>query len=99
MKARLYKYMYITIAAAFMCLGCLVALKNPHNNNMKISEVLFENFQSLVVKFSIYLNRCVFVMSSVAYLSCTTNNYSCASSITRLILYFVTFIFASKIIY
>ena len=27
MKARLYKYMYIAIAAASMCLGCLVALK------------------------------------------------------------------------
>ena len=27
MKARLYKYMYITIAAASMFLGCLVALK------------------------------------------------------------------------
>ena len=27
MKARLYKYMYITIAAASTCLGCLVALK------------------------------------------------------------------------
>ena len=27
MKARLYKYMYITIAAASMCLGCLAALK------------------------------------------------------------------------
>ena len=27
MKARLYKYMYITIAAASLCLGCLVALK------------------------------------------------------------------------
>ena len=26
-KARLYKGMYITIAAASMCLGCLVALK------------------------------------------------------------------------
>ena len=30
---------------------------------MKISEFLFENFQLLEVKFSIYLNRCVFVMS------------------------------------
>ena len=29
MKARLYKYMYITIATASMCLGCLVALKIP----------------------------------------------------------------------
>ena len=28
----------------------------------KISEFLFENFQFLVVKFSIYLDRCVFVM-------------------------------------
>ena len=28
----------------------------------KILEFLFENFQFLVVKFSIYLNRCVFVM-------------------------------------
>ena len=28
----------------------------------KISEFLFENFQFLVVKFSIYLNRHVFVM-------------------------------------
>ena len=27
MKARLYKYMYITIAVASMCHGCLVALK------------------------------------------------------------------------
>ena len=27
MKARLYKYMYITIPIACMCLGCLVALK------------------------------------------------------------------------
>ena len=27
-----------------------------------ISEVLSENFQFLVVKFSIYLNRCVFIM-------------------------------------
>ena len=31
----------------------------------KISEFLFENFQFLVVKFSIYLNRCVFVMSGL----------------------------------
>ena len=29
---------------------------------MKISEFLYENFQFLEVKFSIYLNRCVFVM-------------------------------------
>ena len=29
----------------------------------KILEFLFENFQFLVVKFSVYLNRCVFVMS------------------------------------
>ena len=29
---------------------------------MKISEFLSENFQFLEVKFSIYLNRCVFVM-------------------------------------
>ena len=27
MEVRLYKYMYITIAASSMCLGCLVALK------------------------------------------------------------------------
>ena len=31
---------------------------------MKISEFLSENFQFLVVKFSIYLNRHVFVMIS-----------------------------------
>ena len=31
---------------------------------MKISEFLSENLQFLVVKFSIYLNRCVFVMSA-----------------------------------
>ena len=30
--------------------------------NKTISEFLSENFQILVVKFSIYLNRCVFVM-------------------------------------
>ena len=30
----------------------------------KISEFLSENFQILVVKFSIYLNRCVFVMQT-----------------------------------
>ena len=29
----------------------------------KISEFLFENFQFLVVKFSIYLKRCVFIMT------------------------------------
>ena len=32
---------------------------------MKISELLSENFQFLVVKFSIYLNRHVFVMQVV----------------------------------
>ena len=32
----------------------------------KISEFLSENFQFLVVKFSIYLNRCVFVMILMA---------------------------------
>ena len=32
----------------------------------KISEFLSENFQFLVMKFSIYLNRCVFVMSRSA---------------------------------
>ena len=31
---------------------------------MKISEYLYENFQFLVVKFSIYLNRRVFEMQS-----------------------------------
>ena len=31
---------------------------------MKISEFLSENFQFLVVKFSLYLNRRVFVMTS-----------------------------------
>ena len=31
---------------------------------MKISEFLSENFQFLVVKFSIYLNRRVFVMNT-----------------------------------
>ena len=31
-------------------------------NKKKISEFLSENFQFMVVKFSIYLNRCVFVM-------------------------------------
>ena len=31
----------------------------------KISEFLSENFHSLVVKFSVYLNRLVFVCSSV----------------------------------
>ena len=30
----------------------------------KYQNFLFENFQFLVVKFSIFLNRCVFVMSS-----------------------------------
>ena len=32
---------------------------------MKISEFSSENFQVLGVKFSIYLNRCVFVMWSL----------------------------------
>ena len=32
---------------------------------MKISEILSEDFQFLVVKFSIYLNRCVFVMTAL----------------------------------
>ena len=31
----------------------------------KISEFLSENFNFLVVKFSVYLNRCVFVMNGV----------------------------------
>ena len=34
---------------------------------MKKSEFLSENFQILVVKFSIYLNRCVFVMVYVEW--------------------------------
>ena len=35
MKARLYKYMYIiAIAAASMCLGCLVALKINNNKGL-----------------------------------------------------------------
>ena len=47
----------------------------------KISEFLSENFQVLVVKFSIYLNRCVYVMglddscklcSEAIYLKCQT---------------------------
>ena len=33
----------------------------------KISEFLFENFQFMVVKFSIYFNRRVFVMIIVAF--------------------------------
>ena len=32
---------------------------------MKISEFLSENFQFLIVKFSIYFNRRVFVMKNV----------------------------------
>ena len=34
---------------------------------MKISEILSENFQFLVVKFSVYLNRHVFVMSVLIF--------------------------------
>ena len=32
---------------------------------MKISEFISENLQFLVVKFSIYLNRCVFIMKQI----------------------------------
>ena len=44
-------------------------LTNTHNlyfeqKHEKISEFLSENFKFLVVKFSIYLNRRVFVMST-----------------------------------
>ena len=57
-------------------MGCGYSLKSPrkavltkstHNlcfeqKYEKLSEFLFENFKFLVVKFSIYSNRCVFVM-------------------------------------
>ena len=40
----------------------------------KILEFLSENFQFLVVKFSVYLNRHVFVM----FINGLSNNYVCA---------------------
>ena len=41
---------------------------------MKISDFLSENFHFLVVKFSVYLNRLVFVM--IMYLTVMKEGYS-----------------------
>ena len=44
----------------------------------KISELLSENFQFLVVKFSMYLNRRVFVMISFCHASTGVINRPCS---------------------
>ena len=49
----------------------LTSTHNPcFSRSKKISEFLSENFQYLVVKFSVYLNRCVFIMRKI-YGTCT----------------------------
>ena len=55
----------------------VITIAHPEHSSggLKISEFFSINFQFLVVKFSIYLNWCVFIMQRAEFLDCGFPGY------------------------
>ena len=58
---------YISFPISAQNIDCGYSLEPPRRNMKNIRVFLSENFQFLEVKFSIYLNRYVFVMVQITY--------------------------------